>query len=323
MFEVWKLKLKIRRERRLFAPHREKLELRKAPPEEFEQLDIEEFEVVREIEKEIDIIEGGRLFRNARHLDVETPPLSDKEMWQDEYGGRRIWFTPKGRAHVRKLIDEEESRRFEAKSRWVTKIILPLLTLSLGIIGTITGLVAVNLNRKQMEGVKAAIVEMSHGVSVDFPVPPSGEVRANFTNSGYVIAHGVHLSLSLILKNNEPSVNERKILSKNETISAIVPTSVATRPDLIYPFQLSPEEHKRVMESDAYLIAEGSFAYENGFGTRVEEPFCYAYVWGSNKFGRWTGACEDVRSQLSSAKKMAPSPTPAPDAAAPKKQFPE
>jgi hypothetical protein len=312
MFEVCKLKFKIWRVRRSFAADREKLGPSDKPLDEFEQIDIAEFDAIREIEKEIDIIEGGRLFRKARHLDVETPPLAEREMWLDEYGGRRIWFSPKGRAHVRKLIDEEESRRFEAKSRWVTKIILPLLTLTLGIIGTITGLVAVNLNRKQLERVSAALVEMPHGISVDFPVPPSGEARANFTNSGNVIAHGVHLSFSLILKNNGQNVSERKILSKNETISAILPAMVATRPDLIYPFQLSPEEHKRVMESDSYLIAEGRFAYENGFQTRVEEPFCYAFVWGSSKFGRWTGACEDVQSQLSSAKKMAPSPTPAP-----------
>jgi hypothetical protein len=310
MFEVWKLKLKIWRLRRVFAPHHEKLELKKAPPEEFEALEVEEFEAVREIEKEIDIIEGGRLFRRATHLDVETPPLSEKEMWQDEYGGRRIWFTPKGRAHVRKLIDEEESRRFDAKSRWVTKIILPLLSFLLAIIGTTTGLVSINLNRKQMEGVRAAVIEMPRGVSVDFPVPPAGEARTNFANSGQVIAHGVHLSLSLVLKSNGQSVSERKILSKNEIIAAILPASVSPRPDLIFLFQLSPEEHKRLMESDAYMMAEGNLAYENGFGTTMTEPFCYAYVWGSNKFGRWTGSCEDVQSQLNSAKKMATSPTP-------------
>jgi hypothetical protein len=316
MSEVSKLKRQIQSIQSLAAKQRKKLEQDKAPPEKFQELEASEFSAVETIENEIDWLEGTRLFREAKSLDVETPPLSDKEMWRQEEYGRRVWFTQKGRAHVRKLIEEEKSRRFEGKSRWVTKVVLPLFALLIAIIGTtmgtITGLRGIDLARKQMEGVRAAVVEMPRGISVDFPVPPSGEARANFTNLGQVIGHDVHLSLFLILKNNGPNVSERKILSKNEIIPAIPPASVAVRPDFIYPFQLSPEEHKRLMESDAYLMAEGSFAYENGFGTRAEEPFCYAYVWGSNKFGRWIGSCEDVQSQLSTAKKMAPSPTPAP-----------
>jgi hypothetical protein len=175
--------------------------------------------------------------------------------------------------------------------------VLPLLTLTLGIIGTITGLVAVNLNRKQMEGVGAAIVEMPHGVSIDFPVPPSGEARTKFTNSGQVIAHQVHRSFSLVLKSNGQSISERKIFATDEAIPAILQTSVTARPDFVHPFNLSPQEYKQVTESDAYFAAEGSLSYENGFGTRVELPFCYADVSGT-KFGRWTGACEDAQLEL-------------------------
>ena len=53
------------------------------------------------------------------------------------------WLSAQGRGHVRKLIDEEKARRFEAKTRWVTKFIVPLLAPLVGIIGALTGLIAV------------------------------------------------------------------------------------------------------------------------------------------------------------------------------------
>lgn len=310
MFQVWKLDRKIQNIQRAYAKDRGALEKKKAPRDEIAQLEASEYVEVGRVEREIEIIVGNRLYREARSLDVDTPPLSEKEMWSQEEYGDRVWFTPKGRAHVRKLIHEERNRRFEESSRGFTRIILPLLTLSLGIIGTITGLVALNLNRKQMEGVRAAVIELPRGIAVDFPVPPNGEVRANITNSGQVIAHDVHLALSLNLKDKGPAASERNIFSRDETVPAIPPTPVATRPDLFHPFELSPEEHSRLMQSDSYLVAEGSLVYENGFGTKVRLPFCYAYVWGSNKFGRWTGTCEDVQSELRSAKKMASSKSP-------------
>ena len=43
-----------------------------------------------------------------------------------------------------------------------------------------------DLARKQMEGIVAAIVDIPHGVSIDFPVPPFGEARANLVNSGMI-----------------------------------------------------------------------------------------------------------------------------------------
>ncbi len=305
MFEVWKRKRQIQSIERTNAELRKKLEQEKAPKEEFQRLESSEFYAVETIESEIDWIVSTRLSREARALDVETPLLSEEEMWRKEEYGPRVWLTPRGRAHVRKLIDEQKARRFEAKSRWVTRIILPVLALILAIIGTITSLVNVSLSRKQMEAVRAAIVEMPRGVSVDFPVPSHGEARVNFANSGQVIAHDVHLSFSLILRETGQGGQERKILSKNETIPALTPTTTTTRPDFIYPFELSSDEHKRVLDTEAYIVAEGSFDYENGFEKLGPQGFCYAYVWGNNKFGRWTGACDVVQSQIHLAQQMA------------------
>jgi len=310
MSGIRKFKRQIKEIESSYAEGRQKLEQEKASSEKFQQFESSMVSAIVEIENQIDWIESNRLSRKAMSLDVVLPPRSDTEMWQREEFGQKTWLTQKGRAHVRNLIEEEKSRRFEGWSRWVTKIILPVLSLVLAIVGTLTGLRGIDLARKQMEGIRAAIVEMPRGVSVDFPAPPSGEARINFSNSGSVIAHGVRLSLSLIFRETGNGNRERQVLSKNQTITALAPASVTTLPDLIIPFELSGEEHKQVLDTKAYMVAKGNFDYENGFGTRVDQQFCYAYLWGSSQFGKWIGACDVVQSQIHLAEKMARPPKP-------------
>src|ERR1700674_4942382 len=120
MSTIWKLKRQIRSIERSASEDRKKLEQQNAPQEKFQELEASEFNAIEQIENEIDWIVGTRLSREARALDVETPPLSDEEIWRREEYGRRVWYTPKGRAHVRILIHEERTRRFEESSRWFT-----------------------------------------------------------------------------------------------------------------------------------------------------------------------------------------------------------
>lgn len=164
-----------------------------------------------------------------------------------------------------------------------------------------------DLARKQMEGIVAAAVDIPRGISIDFPVPPLGEARADLVNSGHVLAHDVHLTLSVtIQKSSEGSAARgRTILSKAETVPAIPPAAVIPKPDFIYPFELSQAEFQQVMDTESYIIAEGLLDYENGFDTRVKQPFCYAYVWGSPTFGKWTGDCARAQSQIRLAKRLA------------------
>jgi len=164
-----------------------------------------------------------------------------------------------------------------------------------------------DLARKQMEGIVAAIVDIPHGVSIDFPVPPFGEARANLVNSGHVLAHDIHLTLSVTLQrtSEDSAARGRTILSKAETVPAIPPTAVTSSPDFIYPFELSPSEFLQVMNTESYIIAEGLLDYENGFDTRIKQPFCYAYIWGGQTFGRWTGDCGRAQLQVRLAKKLA------------------
>jgi hypothetical protein len=143
MFEIWQLKRRRAALQKSFQEDREKLKEGKAPQEKFYELDSQEYFEVREVEVELDMEQSKQLFDEARALDVDTPKPSDGEMWiSDDHAGR-IWLTARGRASVRKAIDEETARRFEVKTRWVTKLILPLLAALIGIIGSIIGLVAV------------------------------------------------------------------------------------------------------------------------------------------------------------------------------------
>ncbi len=162
-----------------------------------------------------------------------------------------------------------------------------------------------DLARKQMEGVGAAIVEIAGGsMTLNFPATTNGELRANLVNSGHVIAHDTHFYFSLTLQEIDGNADERMLLSKTETVPAIAPTAVVPRPDLIYPFELSRVEHERVMKTMDYLIAKGSLDYENGFGTRVTQPFCCAYIWAdmSPRFGRWQGPCDQTQMQIRAAR---------------------
>jgi hypothetical protein len=156
-----------------------------------------------------------------------------------------------------------------------------------------------------MEDVSAAVIEITKGVAVSFPVPPSGETRINLRNSGHVIAHDVHVSLSLSIKDTTEKLNLRRmVFSKSETVPAIAPSMYEDRPDRIYSFELSQEEYKRLMATANYIFIEGSIDYENGFDARTKLPFCYAQIWG-RKFGTWVGSCDQVPAQIHMAHRMA------------------
>lgn len=99
------------------------------------------------MEAAIDCELGLRLAREANSLDIETPPSDQKEMWTEHKDSGMTWLSRAGRVYVRKLVYEEKARRFDAKTLWVTKFWLPLLASLVGIIGALTGLIAVLHNK--------------------------------------------------------------------------------------------------------------------------------------------------------------------------------
>src|SRR5205809_620570 len=119
MFENWKFRWELLKIQRKTQKQYKRLVKRKATKEELKQLEYYEFSVIDEAERDMDRIVGTKLFHEARALDVETPALNEDGMWIREEHSKRIWFSPKGRATVRKSIDEEKACRFDSKTRWV------------------------------------------------------------------------------------------------------------------------------------------------------------------------------------------------------------
>src|SRR6266849_1819757 len=99
MFKVWRLKWLLWKVGWTTARERKKLKARNADGSEFQELGWAEQEAVQDLEQGLDHLEGTRLLRLARKLDVEVPPLTDAEMWHDDTGeSGYAWFTSKGRA---------------------------------------------------------------------------------------------------------------------------------------------------------------------------------------------------------------------------------
>ena len=76
-------------------------------------------------------------------LDILIPTLESEGIWVQDPNTGRIWLSSQGRFAVRKLVDDEKARRLKGRTRWVTTLILPLLAGLVGIIGALTGLIAV------------------------------------------------------------------------------------------------------------------------------------------------------------------------------------
>jgi hypothetical protein len=99
-----------------------------------------DFEVY-EKEFEIESYESTRVVDVADRLDVELPASDEADSWILEPPKGKL-LSSKGRSIVRKRIHEEKVRRFELKSRWI-QILTPILAALAGVVGTVTGLVAV------------------------------------------------------------------------------------------------------------------------------------------------------------------------------------
>lgn len=144
---IWQIRWKRWRIERKYAKEFKELRRRKASREDFGAIQASEHFDLREIDETIEQVLAIRLRRQAVSLDLELPAWPDNEMWKSSEDGEFVYLTNKGRAHVRNLVAEEKTRRFELKTLWVTKFWLPLLAALVGIIGALTGLFAV-LHRK-------------------------------------------------------------------------------------------------------------------------------------------------------------------------------
>jgi hypothetical protein len=149
MFERWKLKRAIRRNRELIRPG----SIPKLRPDErtiYNSEDVQALgryvtnlvESVKAYE-ELERFYSDRVFTESLEFDIPTPARNDEQMWtKDEKGHTQL--TSKGRFELRKLIDAEKARRFDVTTLWILKFFLPVVASLVGIIGALTGLVAVS-----------------------------------------------------------------------------------------------------------------------------------------------------------------------------------
>jgi hypothetical protein len=104
-----------------------------------DELAAERDEKLGRIDTLMDMFLTSQLRTEAQRLDLPMP--DDSDSWRESF---RYWvLVPSARLALRKMIDEERNRRREAAAWWWKTIILPALTLGIGILGAITGLVAV------------------------------------------------------------------------------------------------------------------------------------------------------------------------------------
>jgi hypothetical protein len=106
------------------------------------QIDADCYSACKHIDDRLDWVLDQAIRQEAQELDIAMPLVTEREMWQRDED-QSLYLTSQGRFYLRRLIDQEKARRFEVKTLWVTKIILPLAGVLVGIIGALTGLVAV------------------------------------------------------------------------------------------------------------------------------------------------------------------------------------
>jgi hypothetical protein len=146
MFDLWRLKRDRRKVVRAYERDFRNLKLKKAAPDDFEELRQSEWTELQVEDDGINKFLSDQLWEEAREYDVAIPV--GEGVWEDSIFGDRKYLTMATRANVRRLIDEEKSRRFEVKTLWVTKLILPILGGLVGVIGALTGLVAIWQHKK-------------------------------------------------------------------------------------------------------------------------------------------------------------------------------
>ena len=115
--------------------------LREKKREQFDKLFSERDFEFGLIDQEIQSRTSTRLLLEAMKFDVKIPSFKEIQFWELNQGPIRL--SSEGRFHLRRLIDEEKSLRFDVNARWV-KLLIPLITALAGLLGVIIGLISVS-----------------------------------------------------------------------------------------------------------------------------------------------------------------------------------
>ena len=146
MLEIWRLRHERRRIIAKAEEERTKADKASDPAKAF-QVAADCYAACMHIDERVDWLLDQSIRQEAQELDIAMPAVEELVMWQRDED-QTVYLSSQGRFYLRKRIDEERARRFEVKTLWVTRIILPLAGVLVGIIGALTGLAAVLQHKK-------------------------------------------------------------------------------------------------------------------------------------------------------------------------------
>lgn len=135
MFELWRKSRELNKISKYYDAAIKEAMKEKKSPDEIDKLVDEFFAETYVIEEEIKALISRSWERKAERLFLPIPPHHEEDMWEVGDVTRRYYLTPAGITKLRGLIREEKAARRKAVLEWVTPLV--------GIIGAITGLLAV------------------------------------------------------------------------------------------------------------------------------------------------------------------------------------
>jgi hypothetical protein len=141
---VWQLQRKIDRIKRAYDRDVERLTQTGANHDEIQCLLQDASFETDMAQEQIQIILSARLFHKVNRLGIPSPRYTDpdSDLWERSHRGQ-VYLSLKGQSELRSRIRQEEKERREATAFWVKDILVPVLSVLLGIIGATTGLVAI------------------------------------------------------------------------------------------------------------------------------------------------------------------------------------
>jgi hypothetical protein len=113
-------------------------------PEKLAEVDKEMNGKVRETISEWERFKSIGMIAEARKFNIDLPSIEEKEAWIGlDLAFGLPFLSNKGKLMTRRAIDEEKIRRREVAAWWWKTVIIPTLAALTGVIGALTGLVAV------------------------------------------------------------------------------------------------------------------------------------------------------------------------------------
>jgi hypothetical protein len=113
-------------------------------PEKLAEVEQEMMSQVRETVSEWERFKSIGMIAEARKFNIDLPSIEEKDAWTGLDGSFGLpYLSNKGKLMMRRLIDEEKTRRREVAAWWWKTVIIPALAALTGVIGALTGLVAV------------------------------------------------------------------------------------------------------------------------------------------------------------------------------------